>query len=79
MSAARPLPAVGSIFFDARGDDRALRVSWHPEADLVVISLWRENVCAATFRLEVGEVPALIELLRDGLDRAYEAVRSRPA
>jgi hypothetical protein len=77
MSAARPLPAVGSIFLDARGDERALRVSWHSEADLVVISMWRENVCAATFRLAVDEVPELIELLRTGLDRAYRHAPTR--
>lgn len=71
MSAARPLPSVGSIFLDARGAERALRVSWHSEADLVVISLWRDNVCAASFRLAVEEVPDLIDLLRLGLDRAY--------
>jgi hypothetical protein len=39
MSAARPLPELGSIFLDARGGDRALRVSWHAESDLVVLSL----------------------------------------
>jgi hypothetical protein len=72
MNAARPLPAVGSIFLDARGDERALRVSWHPEADLVVLSLWRDNVCAASFRLAVDEVPDLIALLRGGLDVAYD-------
>jgi hypothetical protein len=77
MDAARPLPAVGSVFFDARGDDRALRVSWHPEADLVVLSVWRDNVCAASFRLAVEEVPELIELLRTGLDRAYRETPSR--
>ena len=71
MSAARPLPELGSIFLDARGNDRALRVSWHSEADLVVLSLWRDNVCAASFRLAVDEVPELIEMLRVGLDRAY--------
>jgi len=27
MSAARPLPELGSIFLDARGSERALRVS----------------------------------------------------
>jgi hypothetical protein len=77
MNAARPLPAVGSIFLDARGDERALRVSWHPEADLVVLSLWRDNVCAASFRLSVDEVPDLIELLREGLDRAYRHAPTR--
>jgi hypothetical protein len=77
MSAARPLPAVGSVFLDARGDERALRVSWHTEADLVVISLWRDNVCAASFRLAVEEVPELIDLLRSGLDRAYRHAPTR--
>ena len=61
MSAARPLPELGSIFLDARGGDRALRVSWHSEADLVVLSLWRDNVCAASFRLSIEEVPELID------------------
>ena len=56
-------PTAGSIFLDARGDDRALRVSWHHEADLVVLSLWRDNVCAASFRLAVDEVPDLIDML----------------
>ena len=68
----RPLPATGSIFLDARGGDRALRVSWHHEAGLVVLSLWRENACACSFRLAVDEVPDLIEMLRTGLDRAYD-------
>jgi hypothetical protein len=64
---ARPLTATGEIFLDARGADRALRVSWHHEAGLVVLSLWRENVCSGSFRLRVDEVPGLIELLRTGL------------
>ena len=37
----------------------------------MVLSLWRDNVCAASFRLAVDEVPELIEMLRAGLDRAY--------
>jgi hypothetical protein len=74
---ARPLPATGSIFLDARGGDRALRVSWHPESGLVVLSLWRDDVCAGSFRLAVDEVPELIETLRAGLDRAYDAAQAR--
>ena len=72
MATARPLPEAGSIFLDARGGDRALRVSWHHEAGLVVLSLWRDNVCSGSFRLAVDEVPELIDLLRTGLDRAYD-------
>jgi hypothetical protein len=66
---------VGEVFLDARGDRRTLRVSWHREAGVVVLSLWREGVCAGTFRLTVDEVPALIELLRSGLDEAYDGAR----
>jgi hypothetical protein len=79
MSAARPLPELGSIFLDARGSERALRVSWHSEADLVVLSLWRDNLCTASFRLSIEEVPQLIEMLRAGLDRAYDGARSQLA
>ena len=79
MSAARPLPELGSIFLDARGSERALRVTWHSEADVVVLSLWRDNLCAASFRLAIDEVPELIAMLRSGLDRAYDGARSQLA
>jgi hypothetical protein len=77
VPAVRPLPETGSIFLDARGGDRALRVSWHQESGLVVLSLWRENVCAGSFRLAIDEVPALIEVLRAGLLQSYESARDR--
>ena len=77
MPAVRPLPETGSIFLDARGGDRALRVSWHQESGLVVLSLWRENVCAGSFRLAIDEVPGLIDMLRAGLVRSYEDARDR--
>jgi hypothetical protein len=72
MPAARPLPIAGSVFLDSRGGDRALRVSWHHDSGLVVLSLWRDNVCAGSFRLGVDEVPDLIAMLRNGLDQAYD-------
>ncbi|MGZ4451203.1 MAG: hypothetical protein ACXVW4_15525 [Nocardioides sp.] len=78
MPTARPLPETGSIFLDARGSDRALRVSWHQESGLVVLSLWRDNVCAGSFRLAVDEVPELISMLRAGLDQAYDRVLTQP-
>jgi hypothetical protein len=79
VSPARPLPRTGSVFVDARGGDRALRVSWHHESGLVVLSLWRDNVCAGSFRLAVDEVPALIEMLREGLDQTYAAALAEHA
>jgi hypothetical protein len=72
-------PRTGSVFLDPRGEDRSLRVTWHQDSQLVVLSLWRDNVCAGTFRLAADEVPDLIALLRQGLDEAYDAARERVA
>jgi hypothetical protein len=77
MSAVAPVPDGVGYFLDARGDARALRVSWHHEADVVVLSMWRGGECVSSFRLAVEEVPELIEALREGLDDAYSATRSR--
>jgi hypothetical protein len=44
----------------------------------VVLSLWRDNVCAGSFRLRIDEVPDFIDMLRAGLDRAYDAALARP-
>ena len=68
---------TGAVFLDRRGEDRSLRVTWHQEQLLVVLSLWRDNVCAGTFRLAADEVPDLIALLRKGLDESYAAARER--
>lgn len=64
-----------AVHIDSRGGDRALRVTWHLDREqdgapepLVVLSLWRGNVCAGTFRLRREEVPGLIAFLADGLD-----------
>lgn len=75
MPAARPLPRTGSVFLDPRGDGRALRVSWHHDdggpgaggAGLVVLSLWRDNVCSGSFRLAAEDVAELIAVLAAGL------------
>jgi hypothetical protein len=76
MAKGAPVPAAASIFLDARGPDRALRVSWHTDADLVVLSMWRENVCVGSFRLAIDEVPDLIGFLSTGLGSAYAGARA---
>ena len=76
MPPVRPLPKSGSVFIDDRGGDRALRVTWHPEADVVVLSLWRDNVCAGSFRLPAAEVPALLATLAAGLSAATSAAKA---
>ena len=77
MATVRPLPPTGSVHLDARGADRSLRMTWHHEAQVVVLSLWRDNVCTGTFRLSADEVPDVIAMLRAGLDEAYDAARER--
>lgn len=71
MHSASRLPSTGEVFLDARGGHRALQVSWHTEAGVVVLSLWRAGTCVGTFRLPLGEVPDLIDVLRGGLSTAY--------
>lgn len=57
----------GDVFLDARGHGRAMRLSWHPEADVVVLSLWREQTCAGTFRMPHEDVGPFVDALIDGL------------
>ncbi|HJR38390.1 MAG TPA: hypothetical protein VJ819_08415 [Nocardioidaceae bacterium] len=76
MQTASHVPATGEVFLDARGGSRALRVSWHSEAGVVVLSLWRDGTCAGTFRLTIDEVPDLIDVLRAGLAQAYDGARA---
>jgi hypothetical protein len=76
MPPVRPLPATGSVFVDPRGGGRALRVTWHAEAGVVVLSLWRANVCAGSFRLPAEEVPAMIAALAAGLAAASSPAKA---
>ena len=76
MHTASPLPSTGEVFADARGGDRELRVSWHAEAGVVVLSLWRAGTCSGTFRLPVDAVPDLVDVLRTGVSDAYELHRT---
>jgi len=75
MYAASPLPSAGEVFLDARGDERALRVSWHAEAETMVLSLWKDASCVGSFRLDVGDIPTLVDVLRAGLEQSYERHR----
>lgn len=54
-----------AVFSDARGAGRALRVTWHPETQLLVLSVWRDEICIATHRLEASELPRFAHLLTD--------------
>lgn len=51
MPGASPLPKQGDVFFDCRRPDRSLRISRHPDAGVVVLSIWNGGVCQGTFQL----------------------------
>lgn len=75
----RSVPGRSAVVADARGEGRALRVTWHPEAGVVVLSVWRDNVCVATTRLAPDEAADLVEVLASGLADGYDGVReARP-
>ena len=73
------LPVRGEVVLDARGGARALRVSWHPEHGLVVLSIWRGAVCVGTVQVEQAEVPHLVDVLVRGLADAAAPSVQRPA
>ncbi len=75
MAVVLALPARGEVLLDARGSARALRVSWHHEDGIVVLSLWHEGVCTGSFRLDKSDVPALIDTLVGGLVEGYQQPR----
>ena len=52
------------------GRDRAgrrLRVSSHPDAGRVVLSIWQDDICRATLRLAEEDVPELVKMLSSSL------------
>jgi len=67
MSTVRRLPARRDLFLDQRGADRGLRVTSHPDEGVVVISLWHEDRCTASFRLPVSDCARMIGVLAAGL------------
>lgn len=59
-----PVPRIGDLFIDARGDGRSMRVSLHPDRAIAVVSLWSSSTCRASFQLPLEDAARLAELLR---------------
>ena len=55
------LGPVGQLFLDERG--QALRVTWHAEHEVVVLSIWRADECVGTVRLPPREIRRLAAFL----------------
>jgi hypothetical protein len=56
-----------ALLADARGDERYLRVSWHPDDHQFVVSTWDGERCLGTVHLLAEAAPALIALLAEGV------------
>ena len=67
-----PFPPRGRWAWDARGHERAVRVSPHPREGLINVSMWRDDICVGTVRLWPAEVAGLVTGLTEGLARLAE-------
>jgi len=70
-----PLPTRGTVLLGRDVAGRALRVSSHPEAGRVVLSIWDHERCVGTVRLAEADVPDLVRsltacLVEDGAEAA---------
>lgn len=65
-SDAAPLPRLGEVFFDVRGDSRSMRLSWYADTGVAVFSIWQGGTCTGTFRLPMDDLERVIEALRRG-------------
>ncbi|MBO0771581.1 MAG: hypothetical protein J2P35_08990, partial [Actinobacteria bacterium] len=65
-SDAVPLPRLGEVFFDVRGDSRTMRLSWYADTGVAVFSIWQGGTCTGTFRLPIGDLPRMVEALQRG-------------
>jgi hypothetical protein len=65
-SDAAPLPRLGEVFFDVRGESRSMRLSWYADTGVAVFSIWQGGTCTGTFRLPIADLPRMVEALRRG-------------
>jgi hypothetical protein len=65
-SDAAPLPRLGEVYFDVRGESRSMRLSWYADTGVAVFSIWQGGTCTGTFRLPIADLPRMVEALRRG-------------
>jgi hypothetical protein len=58
-----PLPHHGDVMAGRDIAGRTLRISSHPDLGRIVLSIWQDSVCRATFRLAPEDVAAFVEIL----------------
>jgi hypothetical protein len=67
-SDAAPLPRLGEVYFDVRGESRSMRLSWYADTGVAVFSIWQGGTCTGTFRLPIADLPRMIQALQRGPD-----------
>jgi hypothetical protein len=65
-SDAAPLPRLGEVYFDVRGESRSMRLSWYADTGVAVFSIWQGGTCTGTFRLPIADLPRMVEALQRG-------------
>jgi hypothetical protein len=76
---AAPLPRLGEVFFDVRGESRTMRLSWYADTGIAVFSIWQGGTCTGTFRLPIADLARMVDALRAGPPgRAQAAQAPRP-
>ncbi len=65
MGEVLPIPSPGDVFADVRGEDRTMRVSYHEDRGVVVVSLWAGVQCRGSFRMAVQDVERLVTVLNE--------------
>ena len=66
-----PIPRLGSTLLGRDRAGRRLRVSSHPDAGRVVLSIWQDDICRATLRLAEEDVPELVTMLSASLSQPH--------
>ena len=72
-SDAAPLPRLGEVYFDVRGESRSMRLSWYADTGVAVFSIWQGGTCTGTFRLPIADLPRMVEALQRGPHGREEA------
>ena len=80
MEQVTPLPNQGAVFFDERDQGRSLRLAFHRDSSVFVISLWRFDLCLGTFRLPAEDAPTFVkELVQSLADETSQQTVTRPS
>jgi hypothetical protein len=77
-SDAAPLPRLGEVFFDVRGESRTMRLSWYADTGVAVFSIWQGGTCTGTFRLPIPDLPRMVEALQRGPHARDELTGEQP-